>query len=332
MQMIDTVLFIYSEQPVIDRGWNPHHAKIELSRWGFHIEELFANEEAEIFDFFASSSDNLLVWPVCYTIGREVDGRLLIDVLHQLKVPFMGASAEALKLSSKIQLKQQLKGSQFQTPDYKIVSSDNVDTIDFPIPYVMKTEYTCDSQGVSVVGDISESRQVFCSLKDRYGQRVFAEKWERKREYTVAYIPHSMKPMVAPLEMIIVSDDLFVNSNVKLHNEYLRFEVPNRNMRSRLTNHISDFADCFSIDGYFRVDVLLNERNILHIIDMNLRPHMNASPESLSYFPMCFQLNYGFSFRQVICALVEAARMKSGSMFALKVEDGMKSIEFPESW
>jgi D-alanine-D-alanine ligase-like ATP-grasp enzyme len=332
MQMIDTILFVYSEQPVIDRGWDPGYAKIELSRLGFHIQDLFVNEKAEISGFFAGGSQNMLVWPVCYTIGREVDGPLLVEMLDQLRVPFMGASAETLRLNSKIQLKQRLKGSQFQTPDYKIVDSDNVETIDFPLPYIMKYEYSCDSKGVCVVRDVLEGRQVFDSLKGRFGQRVFAERWERKREFTVAYIPNDIKPTIAPLEMIITSHNLIVDSDVKVHNDYLRFEVPGKDLRDRLISYISDFGDLLSVDGYFRVDILLNERNTLHIIDMNLLPYMNASRESLSYFPMCFQLNYGFSFQQAICAMLEAARKKGGSRFASIVEDRMRRIGFPESW
>lgn len=283
-------------------------------------------EEAEVSRFFASGSQNTLVWPVCYTIGREVNGPLLAEVLDELKIPFIGGSARTLELNSKIQLKERLKGSRFKSPDYKIIDSDNVETVDFPVPYVMKCEYSCDSKGVSIVRDILEARQVFDSLRGRFGQRVFAERWERSHEFTIAYIPSSTKPIVGPIEMVITTDSLIIDAYVKMHNECLRFEVPEQDVRDRLISYVSDFADFLSIDGHFRVDVLLNERNTLYIIDMNMLPYMNNSPKPLSYFPMCFQLNYGLGFQHVICAMLEAARDKSGTMFSSTIGDRIRNV------
>ena len=327
--MIDTVLFIYSDQPIIDRGWDPHYVKIELSRLGFHIQDLYVKKQAEIFDFFTNNSKNLLVWPVCYTIGHDVDGCLLTDVLFQLKIPFIGSSANVLELNSKIKLKERLKGSKFHTPDYKIIDSESVDSIDLPIPYLMKTEYTCNSEGVSVVSGILESHKIY-DLLIGYGQRILAEKWERKSEYTVAYIHNKNKPIVAPIGMEIVSGDLYINSDVKLHNNHLQFKLPSEDIRDILINHVSNFADYFSIDGYFRIDILINDRNKLCIIDVNFLPTMNSLPDSFSYFPICFRINYGFSFQQVICAMLKSAQEMRGIVFAQNIQKEMQSIKFPK--
>jgi D-alanine-D-alanine ligase-like ATP-grasp enzyme len=223
--VIDTVLFVFSQQPIIDRGWDPLDAKLELSRLGFHLEDLFVTEITELLGYFASAKQNILVWPVCYTIGEKVDGPLLVEALHQLSVPFMGASSDSLALNSKIALKKRLEGSGFQSPEYKIINSDGADAVGFPFPYLMKCEYSCDSKGVSIVRNEEEHSNSYNSLTASFDQRVFAERWERNREFTVAYIPNNVRPIIAPLEMIITSGDLFVDSNVKAHNEYFQARI-----------------------------------------------------------------------------------------------------------
>jgi len=329
MHIIDTILFVYSEQPAIDRGWEPKHTKVALLQMGFKIETLFVKNKKEIFDFFKVRLTNFLVWPVCYTIGGNVNGCLLVDVLDQLKIPFIGPSAEVLKLNSKINLKHRLLNSQFKTPDYKIVTLKNLDRINFPYPYIMKSEYSCDSKGVSIVHANKESRPIYCHLKENFRQRVFAEKWEREQEYTVAFIPNGTNPIIAPIEMIVRNDILFINLNVKHCNDYLRFKLPSNEILLRLKNFVSSFADFISADGYFRVDILLNKQNIFHIIDMNFLPQMNSSSKFYSYFPMCFKLNYGLNFQQVIFILLKTVQKKRNFIFTTKIAKYMKKLEFP---
>jgi hypothetical protein len=116
---LDTVIFIESDQPAIHRGWDTASVAEELERLGFRTEtmRIEARQSLEAL----AGGDAVLFWPASYTVGPDVDGLLVTKVLQDLGVPFVGSSAPALALNSKLTLKERLAGSPFATPAYQRV-------------------------------------------------------------------------------------------------------------------------------------------------------------------------------------------------------------------
>ena len=107
-KLIESVLFIRSNQPSIGRGWPPDDAKVAVADLGFQVMEFTVASRSELESVVANHQD-ILVWPVSYTIGAKVDGPLITAVLEDLGVPFVGPTSANLELSSKLKFKTALE-------------------------------------------------------------------------------------------------------------------------------------------------------------------------------------------------------------------------------
>jgi len=313
---IDSILFIRSAQPAIDRGWDTIDVDSCLRALGFQTENLFVGTEKALKSFLSSCPPNILAWPVCYTVGGNLAGRLVADFLEEYGVPFVGPNPRALALSSKIWLKSAIAGCTVHTPSYRLIDEDSIGTIPFSIPYVMKCEYSCDSIGVKVVHSPTEAYDIWLKLTRSYGQRIIAEEWARSREYTVAYIPRrTSEPIVASLELTLLTDSLIVDAQAKSDNRLLCFTVPDREISARLKRCACEFANHLTIDGHFRVDIL-QDADELSVIDFNPLPQMHFSKASFSYFPMALREVYGMDQEEVVCTILESVQEKWQFSFA----------------
>jgi D-alanine-D-alanine ligase-like ATP-grasp enzyme len=308
---VSEIWFVSSTQPVIDRGWDPSDVQECILRHGFRTRDIFVLTEAELRSTLLCQSDgDVLVWPVCYTLNGDVEGKLLADMLEELGVAFIGSSARGLATSSKIFLRSTLERRHLPTPRFLTVTSETVDAIPLAVPYVMKCEFSCDSQGVRVVCSAAEARAVWTSLVCRYCQRVIAEEWVREREFTVSYIPHGDEPVFGSLELCVSEDRLIIDEEAKRNNSLVRFSVPEESMGSRLAESARRLAAELCIDGYFRADFLLDSTDTLYVVDVNFLPQMHFSEDSLSYFPMALRETLGMNPEQTVCLLLDAARQK----------------------
>lgn len=307
---IKEVWFITSEQPAIDRGWDTVDVDACLRGLGFRTKHVHISTDAQAHSKISKHAWDILAWPVCYTLGEQVDGRLLAAILEELDVAFVGTGARGLVVNSKIVLKAALAGSTIRTPRYRLVNAETIESIPFETPYVMKCEYSCDSQGVRVIHSLDEARAVWLSLTGRYGQRVIAEEWARSREFTVCYIPGAVRPIVGSLEFILLGDRLIVDEAAKSDNRLIRFVMPDEKLNARLTSCVCQLTADLFIDGHFRADFLQDTNGELYVIDINFLSQMHFSEDCLSYFPMALRATLGMDPEGVVCALLDAARRK----------------------
>jgi len=326
-QPIDNVLFIYSAQPLIDRGWDTVDVKSFLQTIGFKTHDIFIYNEDDGMKQLSNHKDNVLVWPVCYTIGAEFNNRLLIDLLHELNIPYISPSVHALKFNSKLMLKQGLSNnSLIKTPCYQVINSQNIDRVEFSTPYLMKCEYSCNSEGVVTVNNQKNAKQVWNQLINQFKQVVFAEEYERVREFTVSYIPGDPEPIIAPIEVTINSDSLIIDSLIKNNNKLLSFSLPDISSRNYLIDYVNKLANHLSIDSHFRVDILKNNDGIYHVIDLNLLPQMHFSDNCVSYFPISLKINFGFNREDILSRILMAVKHKFKLCFTDNIETTINTI------
>jgi D-alanine-D-alanine ligase-like ATP-grasp enzyme len=326
---IREIWFITSAQPAIDRGWDTADVDARLRTLGFVTKHVDMSSDEQVYSALSGRAASVLAWPVCYTIGGQVDGRLLAAILEELDVAFVGTCARGLVVSSKIALKEALERSTVRTPRYQIVDAETITHIPFQTPYVMKCEYSCDSRGVRVIRSPAEARTVWLTLSDRYGQRIIAEEWRRSREYTVCYIPGAVRPIVGSLEFILAGDRLIVDEAAKCDNRLIRFAGPDRKTNARLASSVCRLAADLKIDGHFRADFLQDASGALYVIDINFLPEMHFSEHCLSYFPMALRATLGMDPEGVVCALLGAAGRKWHLKFPeaaeKRIEDAVRS-------
>jgi len=311
--ILESVLFVHSDQPVIDRGWDPRDVRVYLQDRGIQVSDVFVRSPARAREVIAKVPRGCLVWPTCYTIGADYSGILLASLLEEANLPFIGASSKSLRYSSKINLKEKLIAYSIGTPAFSLLESpDFCCDIDISVPFMLKCEYSCNSEGVAVVRDRAEAKLIWNALSGKYHQRIFAEEWSRFREFTVAYIPGNRTPIFGFAEMKIVSGDDYITAEVKAKNEYITFELPGQEMLVRLEALASRLVASLGIDGHFRVDILQDKHDSLKVIDLNFLAQLHLDEQELSYFPLAIKLNNGFSPEQTIEAVVSSAAQKFG--------------------
>jgi D-alanine-D-alanine ligase-like ATP-grasp enzyme len=316
----DTIVFVYSDQPGYDRGWETAFVERELLLLGLRVLKFRAIARSSTKTTLLKLGSNVLYWPVCYTIGPDVGGPLLVDLLRELELAYVGASPSSFELNSKILLKERLAQSGISTPRYEILYPGSLGTLLIDFPCVMKTEFSANSAAVEFVSSVAEAEAVFEDFTKRFGQRVFAEAWERHAEYTVAYLPTTTTPLVAPLEMVIRGDKKYIDRVAKADNEYLQFQLPKRQAVERLTKLTHALAEACQIDGHFRVDVLENAEGQLFPIDLNLLPWLSAES---SYFPIALNLRFGLTFPQVVAMILDYTAAQRGIRFSDEVNEAL---------
>jgi D-alanine-D-alanine ligase-like ATP-grasp enzyme len=300
--MINKIVFVNSTQPEIDRGWRPDDAVNEASRLGFAV--LMTNVESRsALETLIASEPGILVWPVCYTIGSDPKGPLLSTILEQLGVPFVGAPSKALRLSSKLEFKEALAAqTPYRSPAYHLVNAGEQPNVGIGLPAVLKTEFSCNSEGVAVANDPFAFAEIFERLSFTYRQRVYVERWERAREYTVAYLPPLLdrKAIAAAIEIRVVGNAQYIDSQAKSDNSRLEFLRPEEKKAIQLEEMTIDIAALLDIDGHFRLDIVENSRGQLFPIEANFLPFLTTSGRNRSYFPIAFELASRLDYRQII--------------------------------
>jgi D-alanine-D-alanine ligase len=310
---LDTVAFVYADQPPIDRGWNTGFVETVLLALGLKVLKIKLRSAGGLTHQLPRETDNLIFWPASYTVSSQVASRLIVDELESLGLPYVGASARILELNSKLALKERLAGSKFRTPSYRILGVQDLDAGDLAPPCLVKTEFSCNSEGVDLALFEGDIRRIYGDFVEKYHQRVFIESWERRTEYTVAYIPAATQPLIAALEMTPLGGRAYIDKVAKADNAQLRFDPPSSDQLARLRGYTTEFIEFCGIDGHFRLDVLENEAGELFVIDLNFLPGMSADTKQLSYFPMALADGLGSSFAEVVCAILTYSLERSAS-------------------
>lgn len=307
-----SILFVNSDQPEIDRGWLPKDAMDTLSARGHAC---LSSDIQSIDDLrrLLEQYPDPIVWPVCYTIGEAVDGPLLTQVLDQLSVRYVSAGPGVVNLSSKLLFKEALsRKARHRSPDY-CLADDSLDVFmqRFGFPLVVKSEFSCNSEGVRVVDGPSQLLGAIEELTKRYRQRVFVERWERFREFTVAYVPATddLPYEAAALEFRLREGRRYIDASAKNDNGLIKFSAPEVPLREAILRLAHEIASDLKIDAYFRMDVLLNEQGALFPIEINFLPFLTRYPPSQSYFPMAFELagtSYDYLIERLLSPSLDA--------------------------
>jgi D-alanine-D-alanine ligase-like ATP-grasp enzyme len=300
-------------QPSIGRGWPAEDAMAAVIDLGFDIEQINVTSRSDL-ESAVSSRSNILVWPLSYTIGPNINGTLITAVLEQLDIPFVGPNSANLALSSKLAFKTALKArTPYSSPIYQLVDSDITPGDDIGFPAVLKTEYSCNSKGVLAVANPAAFSDAYNFLRHSYGQRVFVERWEREREYTTAYLPPvgNRGALTASLELRLNSDSFYIDNRAKQSNTLLSFSKPVDDTIAYLDHVTKDIARAMDFDGYFRLDVIENTSGMRFPIEINCQPFLTRSGSGQSYFPMAFELSGILTYPDIIGRIIAHALARS---------------------
>jgi D-alanine-D-alanine ligase-like ATP-grasp enzyme len=304
-----SIIFIGTKIIGIDRGWEPIDVRNLLEEQGIKCYFKIANNITEMEDII-SKFPNSLYWPVCYNLFNDPAKISIMKIFESHNLKFVGAGSQAIKYSSKINFKNAVKDvNEISTPQYELINSFEPtfpENISFPA--MLKTEFSCNSEGVRKVSDLTSFLTANIELKSLFNQSHFIESWERHKEYTVAFIPETKtrKMQIAPVQLKIINDAEYIDIPTKANNSLVKLETINKQDCQDILDMTVAITKILNIDGHCRIDYIRNESGKLFAIELNFQPFMGY-PEKISYFPSALIKVRNLEYEEQIFQILEHA-------------------------
>ncbi|MGE5841275.1 MAG: D-alanine--D-alanine ligase family protein [Deltaproteobacteria bacterium] len=260
----------------------------------------------------------------------EGHGRLIhfpMSILDLLAIPYTGAPADALYLTSnKVLAKRLLSGAGIPTPPYYSPSDLKATNISLHGPYIIKSVWEHASVGLeeTSVLEVKSSGQLLAEMekrRDQLGGDCFAEQFIEGREFNLSCLASPEGPEVLPpaeMRFIDYPPDKWKVVGYKakwdeasfesLHTQR-SFDFP-KSERPLLQNLMDTARKCwhlFSLRGYARVDFRVDERNQPWVLEINANPCL--SPDA-GFVAAASQA--GLSYKQVVKRILLDAPLGQG--------------------
>ncbi len=238
---------------------------------------------------------------------------LVPSLLSSMNIPYTGASAEAIMLTSnKLSAKHILKEHRLPTPEWQPLKKTS--EIRLKAPFIAKSVWEHASLSIndsSVFFEQIESAADICNRSDS----CFLEKFIPGREFNISILEMNGKPFVLPLAEIDFSsfpgDKLqIVNYAAKWdENSFEYSNTPrifiNESKEPNLSANLKILSircwEVFRLSGYARIDMRMDRQGQLWILEVNTNPCL--SPDAGF---MAAAVRAGMSDQKVICSIIES--------------------------
>ncbi|MDP2268725.1 MAG: D-alanine--D-alanine ligase, partial [Deltaproteobacteria bacterium] len=246
----------------------------------------------------AETADKLLAIKPAFVFNlvEAIEGRgnliacapLLLD---SLQLPYTGAQAEAMFLSSgKIIAKRIMARAGIATPDFLTVDGPGPAALQ-PTRYIIKSEWEhaslgLDESAVFYPADSEHLRNKILSLEKRLGSSCFAEAFIDGRELNIALLAREAGPEVLPPAEMIFAD--YPPDKVRMlcyrakwtpdsfEYEHTRRSFDFSPQDQPLLRQVSDIAmlcwEAFNLRGYARVDFRIDQAGQPWVLEVNANP------------------------------------------------------------
>ena len=291
------------------RGWDTRDVRELLIENGYEVActEVQSIEDLQL---IVQKNPNHLFWPACYTVNRCGGEICVASALKSLNACFVGCSSTPLKYSNKVQFKEKM--AQFLgaiTPRYCPVELEDVPkklprSLEYPI--MVKTEFSCNSEGVRLAKNDNELVSAASELIDLYGQKIYLESWERSREFTVSVVSEE-EFLFSAVELCCLNGAEYIDMHTKADNTLVKPCKVDLNTRDKLICAARSVCSVLKIDGHCRLDMLMNRYGDVHVIEINFQPFMSLKKHNVSYFPAAFEIDLGIQPIELISKILKSA-------------------------
>jgi D-alanine-D-alanine ligase len=262
--------------------------------------------------------------PVCaFNLVESVDGdgRLIhwaCSLLDHLKIPYTGATAEAMFLTSnKVLAKKWMHLAGIPTPQWLVPEKYSDCECFFPGEYIIKALWEEASIGIdqaSVVkaGSMSDLVMQVGDRSSRMGHACFAERFVDGREFNLSILAGKDGPRVlSPAEIVFSfppGKRRIVDYRAKWEESSFEYQATTRSFDfppedAPLLNSLSNTAlrcwQLFDLRGYARVDFRVDRQGKPWVLEINANPCI--SPDS--GFVAAAEKS-GISFRELVKRIV----------------------------
>lgn len=225
--------------------------------------------------------------------GEPQTEALVPEALKNLGIPFTGCKAEILRLAlDKARLKSVLKVAGIPTPDYQVLSPQNLDEFHLGFPCFVKPCCEDASHGISadsLVNDFTALEKQVRKITETYHCSALVEHFLSGREFNATVMGNS-RCIVLPISEIVYELEpgvpRILTFAAKWEPESAYFKgtrvVCPAEVDEVLRSYIADTArKAFKLvvgKGYARIDMRMDENGILNVMEIN--PNPDISPET----------------------------------------------------
>lgn len=218
--------------------------------------------------------------------GKYGEDGLIQGTLDMLKIPYTGSGVLAAALTmDKVATKHFLNSAQISTPKFAIYREvDRRDELaseienKFGLPVVIKAASQGSSIGVTIVEKSDEIAEAIENAFT-YGDEILVEEFIRGRELTVAVMGNEDEADALPVIEITTTTGRY-DYKTK-YTKGMSTHICPAQISDELTAQVQKLAvDAFKVckcSGVARIDVMLSDKNIPYVIEINSVPGMTET-------------------------------------------------------
>lgn len=218
--------------------------------------------------------------------GKYGEDGLIQGTLDMLKIPYTGSGVLAAALTmDKVATKHFLNSAQISTPKFAIYREvDRRDELaseienKFGLPVVIKAASQGSSIGVTIVEKSDEIAEAVENAFT-YGDEILVEEFIRGRELTVAVMGNEDEADALPVIEITTTTGRY-DYKTK-YTKGMSTHICPAQISDELTAQVQKLAvDAFKVckcSGVARIDVMLSDKNIPYVIEINSVPGMTET-------------------------------------------------------
>jgi D-alanine-D-alanine ligase len=237
--------------------------------------------------------------------GRFGEDGQIQTILDRLKIPYTGSGAKASMLAmDKIASRKIFQEHGLNVPRYIILERSSFNSNqrvynELQLPWVIKPATHGSSIGLSII-DRSQDLDKALELAFGFDERVIIEEYIEGRELTVGILQDRALSVIE-----ICPKKRFFDFQAKYEHGMTQYFVPAQ-LDKEITHQAQEMAllahrllGCF---GFSRVDMMLNRKNILFVLELNTIPGLTST----SLLPKAARVE-GIDFGQLCLRLLKLA-------------------------
>lgn len=215
---------------------------------------------------------------------------LVPEALKEIGMPFTGCRADVLRLAlDKAQLKRVLKEAGIPTPDYQVLSPDNIKEFQLKFPCIVKPRAEDASHGISadsLVNDMPSLERQVQTVAGTYHSGALVEEFLTGREFNATAMGNS-RQVVLPISEIVYDlapgTPRILTFAAKWEEDSAYFkgtrvvcpaEVPEE-MRAYVSGTALKAFKKVVGRGYARMDMRMSADGILNVMEINPNPDIS---------------------------------------------------------
>jgi len=215
---------------------------------------------------------------------------LIPEALKELGIPFTGCRTDVLRLAlDKAGLKAVLKKAGIPTPDYQVISPENIKDFNLKFPCIVKPRAEDASHGISadsMVNDLPALEKQVAKIAGTYHSGALVEEFLTGREFNATAMGNS-RQVVLPISEIVY--DLapgvprILTFAAKWEEDSIYFSgtkvVCPAEVTEEMRAYVADTAlKAFKLvvgRGYARMDMRMDGNGILNVMEINPNPDIS---------------------------------------------------------